>query len=196
MATPHFERALLPSAREFYERELGRLSRPSRGCAKGNCPFHESRSRMSFTVNLDSGGFHCFGCDAKGGDVVDFLMRRENVPFKRAAQMLGAWRDQIPTAEQAELGRLRTERDSKAAEEAARKDAERRERINVRDLLHTVERLYEDSGTRLTELHRGAKEQYPGETESCWALLSLELDCIRNLETQYWQLAGLDRGFA
>jgi DNA primase len=192
MAIPHFDRALLPPAREFYERELGKLSRPSRGWARGNCPFHESKSRVSFAINLSSGGFHCFGCDAKGGDVVAFLMRRNNVPFQQAAQMAGAWRDQIPNSEHIELSRLRTERDRKAAAEAARTEAERQERISTRDLLHMLEKFYQNQSSRLAELQRGAAEQFSGETESCWELLSLELDCIRNVEAQYWQLAGLE----
>lgn len=192
MTTQHFDRALLPGVREFYEKELGKLSRPPRGWAKGNCPFHDSKSRMSFTVNLANGGFHCFGCDAKGGDLVDFVMRRENVPFKRAAQILGAWRDQIADTERAELERSRSERDRKADEEQARKDAEQRERINTRDLLHLVEGINRDSGLRLAEIQRGAELQYQDEAECCWALLGLSLDCIRNLESEYWKLSGLE----
>jgi len=57
-----FQRDLLPPARSFYERELGKLSRPSRGWVRGRCPFHDSRSGLSFSVNLDGGGgFYCFG---------------------------------------------------------------------------------------------------------------------------------------
>ena len=37
----------------------------------GSCPFHEERD-PSFNVNLESGKFFCFGCDAKG-DVFDLV---------------------------------------------------------------------------------------------------------------------------
>ena len=87
----HFRRDKLPPARSFYEFELGKLTRPNRkGWAQTRCPFHESKSGKSFSVNLDSGGFHCFGCDAKGGDLVSFL-RLQGLSFKEACARLGAW---------------------------------------------------------------------------------------------------------
>jgi prepilin-type N-terminal cleavage/methylation domain-containing protein len=50
----------LPPARSFYECELGKLTRANgKGWAQGRCPLHESKSGKSFSVNLDSGGFHC-----------------------------------------------------------------------------------------------------------------------------------------
>src|SRR5439155_10460673 len=109
-----FRRELLPPARSFYERELGKLSRPSRGWARGRCPFHESKSGFSFSVNLDSGGFYCFGCNAKGGDVVDFVKLRDRVDFRRAAQFLGAWREEdFSEAERCELQRQKSEREQR-----------------------------------------------------------------------------------
>src|SRR5215831_2608205 len=82
-----FDRSQLPPARSFYERELGELSRPDRrGWAKpkGGCPFHASKSKKSFHVNLDTGGFYCFGCDEKGGDVLQFVRRRYRLSFPEA----------------------------------------------------------------------------------------------------------------
>jgi DNA primase len=108
MNSGQFQRELLPPARSFYENELRKLTRPSRGWARGNCPFHESKSRSSFSVNLDSGGFYCFGCEVKGGDILDFVKLRDKVDFKRAAQILGAWRDQeMSPAEKEQIGRKR-----------------------------------------------------------------------------------------
>lgn len=87
-----FRKDRLPPARVFYERELGSLSRPNRkGWALGRCPFHKSTSGRSFSVNVDSGEFRCFGCDAHGGDVLSFLRQRDGLSFKDAAQRLGAW---------------------------------------------------------------------------------------------------------
>jgi len=60
-----FDKSQLPPARSFYEAELGALSRENgRGWCVGRCPFHESKSGKSFSVNLRSGGFFCFGCNA------------------------------------------------------------------------------------------------------------------------------------
>ena len=53
----------------------------------GLCPFHRE-TRPSFTV-WPGGGWYCFGC-SKGGDVIDFVMKIENVDFKEACRLLGA----------------------------------------------------------------------------------------------------------
>jgi DNA primase len=78
-----FDRTALPLARTFYEHEIGELRRPSRGWArpKAGCPFHESKSKASFAVNLDSGGFFCFSCGAHGGDVIAFFRQRYGLSF-------------------------------------------------------------------------------------------------------------------
>src|SRR2546430_296612 len=87
-----YRRELLPLAQMYYEREIGRLSRPDRkGWARANCPFHKSKSHRSFSVQLHSGAFFCHGCGAKGHDLVAFVMRRDGVTFVEAAKSLGAW---------------------------------------------------------------------------------------------------------
>jgi DNA primase len=85
------DRSALPQARSFYWSELGELRRPDRkgwAAPKAGCPFHASESKTSFHVNLDSGGFHCFGCDAKGGDVIAFVMLRYKLSFPDALKRL------------------------------------------------------------------------------------------------------------
>ena len=52
----------------------------------GLCPFHNEKS-PSFTVNDDKEFFHCFGCGAHG-DVVEFIMRSERMPFIDAVRKL------------------------------------------------------------------------------------------------------------
>jgi len=53
------------------------------------CPFHEE-AKPSCRVNTERGIFHCFGCDAKG-NVLDFVAKKERVPIKRAAELVGEW---------------------------------------------------------------------------------------------------------
>ena len=48
----------------------------------GLCPFHSERT-PSFTVFPSTKSFYCFGCGA-GGDVVTFIMKRENLEYRAA----------------------------------------------------------------------------------------------------------------
>lgn len=52
------------------------------------CPFHEDR-RPSFVVYPETQTFHCFGC-REHGDVLTFLMRKENLTFPEALNVLRA----------------------------------------------------------------------------------------------------------
>ena len=86
-----FRKELLPPPRSFYEQALGKLSRPSRGWVKANCPFHQSKSHTSFSIHLDSGAFFCHGCGVKGGGIVDFVKMRDGCDFRVACKTLGCW---------------------------------------------------------------------------------------------------------
>ncbi|MBI3743365.1 MAG: DNA primase, partial [Chloroflexi bacterium] len=52
-----------------------------------NCPFHNERT-PSFYVFPDRQNWRCFGACATGGDVFNFLMKKENVGFGEALRML------------------------------------------------------------------------------------------------------------
>ena len=54
---------------------------------KGLCPFHGERT-PSFVVFPHSGTWHCFGACGTGGDVISFVMRKENLDFREAVEML------------------------------------------------------------------------------------------------------------
>jgi hypothetical protein len=54
---------------------------------RGNCPFHESKSRASLTVSPDKGLWHCHGC-GKGGDAITWICDRWNVDFPDAVRVL------------------------------------------------------------------------------------------------------------
>jgi DNA primase len=56
------------------------------GSLKGLCPFHDERS-PSFTVRPSVGRWHCFGC-GEGGDVIEFVMRLDGLPFTEAVEYL------------------------------------------------------------------------------------------------------------
>lgn len=52
----------------------------------GCCPFHNEKT-PSFYVNPDKGLYNCFGCH-QGGNVVKFIMEKENIDFRRAIEVL------------------------------------------------------------------------------------------------------------
>ncbi|GMA34157.1 hypothetical protein GCM10025876_03610 [Demequina litorisediminis] len=56
------------------------------GSVKGLCPFHDERS-PSFHVRPGAGRWHCFGC-GEGGDVIEFVMRMDGLPFGEAVEYL------------------------------------------------------------------------------------------------------------
>src|SRR5690554_6557990 len=68
------------------------------GSLVGLCPFHQEKT-PSFTVSPEKQFFYCFGCGA-GGDVIEFVMRLENLAFPEALQWL-AERAGIPLPEKA-----------------------------------------------------------------------------------------------
>jgi hypothetical protein len=51
------------------------------------CCFHNDRN-PSLSINLKSGGFNCFSCGAKGGDLIAFHQQRCNLGFKEAVFQL------------------------------------------------------------------------------------------------------------
>lgn len=84
-----FRRDRLPSPLNYYTgcglRLIGRGEWRS-----AVCPFHDD-TKPSLRVNIDSGGFRCMVCGAKGGDVLAFHMLRTGMRFIDAAKALGAW---------------------------------------------------------------------------------------------------------
>ena len=52
----------------------------------GLCPFHSEKT-PSFSVSPSKGIFKCFGCGV-GGDVITFVMKRENLSFPEAVEFL------------------------------------------------------------------------------------------------------------
>jgi hypothetical protein len=86
-----FDRNRLPPVADYYRPVFGDLRFNASGWAQVPCVFHEDR-HASLSIHRERGAFRCFACDARGGDVLAFEMRRFGADFKSAARALGAWR--------------------------------------------------------------------------------------------------------
>lgn len=84
-----FRRDLLPSPAEYLKLQSIKLTGGG-AWRDAICPFHND-STPSLRVRIETGAFRCMVCSAHGGDVLAFHMLITGLPFKRAAQDLGAW---------------------------------------------------------------------------------------------------------
>jgi hypothetical protein len=76
---------------DFYAHELPGMPAPKRSTGwvdGGLCAFHDDRKRGSFRVNLTTGAYKCFSCDAKGGDIISFTMQQYGLSFRDALEHL------------------------------------------------------------------------------------------------------------
>ena len=53
------------------------------------CPFHDEK-HPSFLIDDAKGRWRCFGACGIGGDVIDFIMKKENLSFPQVLQILSA----------------------------------------------------------------------------------------------------------
>ncbi|OGV48943.1 MAG: hypothetical protein A3F46_06860 [Legionellales bacterium RIFCSPHIGHO2_12_FULL_42_9] len=84
-----FDRSLLPAPAAYYSQEIPNLKIKSEW-AQTHCCFHDD-SNPSLSLNMKSGHFRCFGCGAKGGDIIAFHMLRYGLTFIEAVNYFGAW---------------------------------------------------------------------------------------------------------
>ncbi len=76
---------------DFYTRELATLPSPNRsgGWVDGGlCPFHPDKRTGNFRINVDTGAFRCFSCQAAGGDIIDFVQLQRACTFPDALDVL------------------------------------------------------------------------------------------------------------
>lgn len=85
-----FDRTRLPEPAGYFEAEG--LALQGRGTWRtARCDFHGGSDSMR--INVQSGGWVCMACGAKGGDVLAYEMQRHGIDFVQAARALGAWID-------------------------------------------------------------------------------------------------------
>ena len=64
----------------------------------GPCPLHGGENRTQFRVSLEKNCWNCFGTCKGGGNVLDFVARKEGLTLREAAFALCDW-FQLPTQE-------------------------------------------------------------------------------------------------
>ena len=166
-----FRKDRLPPAKSFYPLELGKLTRPnSKGYALGRCPFHDSKSGKSFSVNLNDGHFRCFGCDVKGQDVIAFLRKREGYSFERACRVLGCWDESGKPVKRHTVPRRYLVLDYAIDGTSYRAEVLDEPATDLQRLC----RFYAEAKDRLKEIRGGDAERFPGEEETQWSILA---DC-------------------
>ncbi|MFN3700395.1 MAG: DNA primase [Alphaproteobacteria bacterium] len=77
---------------------------------KACCPFHKEKT-PSFTINDDKQFYHCFGCGAHG-DVINFVMQHDNLPFPETVELLAAQAGlQVPQSSPQDRQKAKEEKD-------------------------------------------------------------------------------------
>lgn len=56
----------------------------------GRCPFCKGESKRQFRVSSEKNAWYCFGCK-KGGNVLDFVAKKEGMSLPSAARALDQW---------------------------------------------------------------------------------------------------------
>ena len=64
----------------------------------GPCPLHGGQNRTQFRVSLDKNCWNCFGTCNGGGNILDFVAKKEGCSLREAALKLCDW-FQLPTEE-------------------------------------------------------------------------------------------------
>ncbi len=131
------------------------------------CPFHSEKT-PSFFVFPDRQSWHCFGGCARGGDMFEFVMRKEGVDFKGALAIL-AERAGVPLP-QRQL-------------EEGRSEADRLKQINEAAAEYFHHQLFHSAGGQRTREYlarRGLSEATMrqfllGYSQDSWDALRLEL---------------------
>src|SRR5882757_4188480 len=84
----------------------------------GSCPLHAGENRTQFRVSLEKNCWNCFGTCKGGGNILDFVARKEGCSLREAALALCDW-FQLPIEQ-------KSPRPPKAAAESPTRDAPRK----------------------------------------------------------------------
>ena len=159
----------LPPARSFYQGEgfkLARVNSKGWAMATGQPPCHKSTSGKSLSINVNHGGFVCFGCGKKGS-MIDFVMLSYHLSFKDAKKKLGL---DDGTPYKVHRGPLERWLVMDFTIEGVSYHAEVKDEPKNELQLHR--RFYAEAADRLLEIRNGSPETVEGEEEIQWSIMS------------------------
>lgn len=108
------------------------------------CPFHQSDRDPSMKLYQDS--FFCFSCGAHG-DIFDFVMMMDDIPFKEAFQSLGGVYEKPTFSSRLAIYQARKQRDMRL--KAVEREREER-RLN--NMLINIYRTYMERSEPLSDV--------------------------------------------
>jgi hypothetical protein len=123
--------------------------------------------------------------------VIAFMQKRYRLTFRQACEQLGAWRDLSREDQRRIAEQKRKSEEARQREEVTALEQKRR-RLEVRDLLHTLEDLQKEVSAELVELERAHPGVDSKEKNFAFGTLMQLCDQIRDCEAEYMQLAGLE----
>jgi len=88
---PKLDRSTLPAPLSYLASAGIRIGRSRGDWISAICPSHKNGAEKnpSMSVNISSGGFKCFSCGMKGGDIVALHMLITGLRFREAVADLG-----------------------------------------------------------------------------------------------------------
>ena len=164
--------------------------RPSGRHLIGACPFHESKSRRSFSVDPKKQVWYCHGC-TEGGDVIGFYERLHHTGFRGAVELLairaGVELEEV-TVSPVLIERIRNEKLLREVEQRITDSIQLHYLYVLRQYDH-ARRHFRRVSARLDALNDGAAERFPNELETAWHALADVLHDLRNIDVVYCLIA-------
>jgi hypothetical protein len=77
-----------PSPLTYYQQQFTDLKLLDKAWVSVRCCFHDDR-QPSLRLNLKNGSFRCFGCGARGGNIIAFHCQRYQLTFAQSIIVLG-----------------------------------------------------------------------------------------------------------
>lgn len=65
--------------------------KPSGDSLSGPCPLHNGEGSTQFRVSISKNCWHCFSDCKAGGNILDFVSRKENISIREAAIRIAEW---------------------------------------------------------------------------------------------------------